>query len=102
MKESPIERLLNDLLTGEEAIEVQIAFTPGLQVSSGALKRGPVAGTYCLGTLSQATEHTPGDYKPGDFVMIEQIFDASAVQRVMRAVPTSGLITPGASDLGGH
>ena len=99
---SPMANLLDALIEeseDEEGAEVQITFRPGITTTAGILRKGPVSDTYCLGTASRATADTPGDFHPGDVVVIEQLFQADAVQTVARMmVQETPLILP----VGGH
>lgn len=97
---TPMSQLLDALIEDspqDGMVEIQITFNPGAASTAGGLRHGPVPGTYCLCTGSKATEHTPG-MKAGDLVMIEQIFEADAVQRVTRQLDSS-IVAPG---LGGN
>lgn len=62
-------------------------------MTAGVLRRGPVEGIYVIGSATQATPSTPNS-TPGEVVLIEQFFEASEVRRVIRAMPTSGLVLP--------
>jgi len=96
--QTPIQQVLDQLISDgeDDVVEVQLVFHPGLQMSAGALKHGPIPGTYCLGAVGHATADMPGR-KKGDLILTEQIFDAAAVQRVMRAVdmPSKLIQAPG-------
>ena len=64
-------------------------------MTAGVLRRGPVDGIFVIGSPTQATASTP-NAAPGEVVLIEQFFEASEVRRVIRAMPTSGIVlSPG-------
>ena len=92
---SPMEKLLESMLEDDDVIQCQISFSPGMVTQAGALKKGPIKGIYCLGTPSMATKDTPGDYKEGELVMVEQLFEADAVQCIMRFMEQeTRIVTP--------
>ncbi len=92
---TPMGVLLDKILaeSTQDAVAIQLTFKPGVQTSSGALKRGPVDGIYCLGIISLATEHTPGKNK-GDQLMVEQYFEAEAVQSIVKQLDVSNIVIP--------
>jgi hypothetical protein len=114
---SPMRELLEKILSeapppadgGEPIVEAQIYFKHSFviptprgpvpsSVAAGALRRGPVEGTYMLLTI--------GDDPNRGKVMVESIFEAETVCRIDRAVgkaeepliarPNGRLVTPGA------
>ncbi|MDX1421534.1 MAG: hypothetical protein R3322_00250 [Kiloniellales bacterium] len=80
----------------EGVVGVQLIFKDGTAMAGG-LKQGPVDNTFCLGTVTEATTQTPGDFRAGDQVLVEQLFEASSVDRVMRMLAASPIVRPGAS-----
>ena len=83
---TPMADLLDHLIdeSDDDEIEVQLTFRPGVSTTAGLLRKGPVPGTYRLGTATRATADTPGDFQAGDVVVVEQFFQASAVQSIVR------------------
>lgn len=70
--------------------EVQIQWEPGIVASGGVLRRHELAGFYCLASVAQAQQDGSG-FRAGENVLIEQIFEPSAVQRVTRTFSDSGI-----------
>lgn len=87
-----LEKLIDD--AGGEAVAVQVCFKPGHVMQAGALARGPVEGLFKLGVGAQATKDTPGNFKPGELVICDIVFEADAVMQVLTFNASAGLVMP--------
>jgi hypothetical protein len=90
-----LDKLIDD--AGGDAVPAQLCFKPGVTQLAGALARGAIAGTYKLGVMSLATKDTPGNFKPGERVLINITFVPDAVLQVITFMETSGLVMADAS-----
>ncbi len=83
---TPMADLLDKLIaeSPDGFVQLQVCFKPGVTTNAGLLRKGPVDGTYCLGTGTRATADTPGGFRAGEAVMVEMLFEAEAVQTVVR------------------
>lgn len=82
----PMKLLLDKLIDDAEgeAIKCQVMFQPGGQAMAGAVKKGPIEGIYMFGTVVE--EVGTDGRSTGHAVMINQYFDANAVQRIAMAM----------------
>lgn len=102
MTKSPIQQHLEELIDAspDKVVAVQLCFKPGMAMQAGALARGPVAGTFKLGVGARATKDTPGNFRPGETVICDIVFEADAVMQVLSFTSSSGLMTPDNMPLG--
>jgi hypothetical protein len=100
---SPMKLLLDKLLAEAEhnVVKCQIMFQPGGQAQAGAVKKGPIDGTYAFGSVVE--EIGPDNRPTGNAVMINQYFAADAIQRIAvemtdeetEILQPSRIVTPG-------
>ncbi len=103
MTDTPMKLLLDKLIadTDEGAVACQILFNLGGTPMAGAMKKGPIDGIYVFGT---AVREMGSDGRPTDnLVMVDQFFEAAAVQRIIKemdgealeALEPSRIVKPG-------